>query len=137
STRKAPELKAEVYRPMLVRGVRLHPQPVAPPWWGYGTVRPMDRADTPAQVSARVVQRPASSEVGVHVEAGQTLFELDPVDFDLAAASARESIASLEAQLAGLDVEEERLTRQLDLAEEETRVSQRDFERARSAIAEG
>lgn len=137
STRKAPALKAEAYRPMLVRGVRLHPQPVAPQWWGYGTVRPMDRAETPAQVSARVQRRPPSTEVGMHVERGQTLFELDPVDFELASASARESIASLEAQLAGLDVEEERLSRQLDMAEEETRVAQRDFERARSAIAEG
>lgn len=137
STRKAPELKAEVYRPMLVRGARLHPQPVAPQWRGYGTVRPMDRADTPAQVSGRVQERPRSTEVGVHVQAGQTLFKLDAVDFELAAASARESIASLDAQLAGLEVEEERLSGQLALAEEETRVSQRDFERASSAIAEG
>ncbi|MCL4221067.1 MAG: efflux RND transporter periplasmic adaptor subunit [Phycisphaerales bacterium] len=137
STRHAPELKAEVYRPMLVRGVRLHPQPVAPQWWGYGTVRPMERADTPAQVSARVQRRPRSTEVGMHVQAGQTLFELDAIDFQLAAASARESIASLEAQLAGLEVEEERLSGQLALAEEETRVSQRDFDRANSAIAEG
>ncbi|MCE7967845.1 MAG: efflux RND transporter periplasmic adaptor subunit [Leptolyngbya sp. PLA3] len=137
STRKAPELRAEAYRPMLVRGVRLRAQMAAPQWWGYGTVRPRDSADTPAELSARVLNRPESTEVGVHVEVGQMLFELDPVDFELAAAGARESIASLDAQLTGLDVEEERLSLQLDMAEEETRVAQRDLERARSAVAEG
>lgn len=137
STRPAPEIKPEVFQPMLVTGIRLAPQPVARSWFGYGTVRAMDKSDTPAQVSARVVARPPSTEIGLFVEKGQTLFELDPTDFRLAAESARQSLASLEAQIHGLDVEEGRLTRQLEVAAGETELARRDYERARDAVARG
>lgn len=137
ATREAPGVKPELFRPIKVRGVELQPQQVARSWTGYGTARPMDRADTPAQVSARVINRPPEVEVGNAVEAGQVLFELDPVDFQLAQRSAAENIASLEAQLGGLDVEEERVRKQLEFAAEETTVAQRDYDRARDTISRG
>jgi len=137
ATREAPEIKPEVFHPLLVRGMVLTPQTVYRTWFGYGTVRAMDKSDVAAEVSARVVYRPDHLEVGASVEAGDVLFELNKVDFEEAARSARENIASLEAQLSGLDIEEERLARQLELAEEEAAIARRDYERARDTISRG
>lgn len=137
STRPAPELKPEVFAPMLVRGMVLEPQSIERSWSGYGTARAMEAARVSPQVSALVVERPEWLEPGARVEAGRVLFELERVDFELAARSAEDTIASLEAQLAGLVVEEERLALQLTLAEEEQAIAARDLERARDVIGRG
>lgn len=137
STKPKPRLKPEVFAPMLVRGMILTPQPIERSWSGYGTARPLDSARVSPQVSALVISRPEWLEPGARVEAGQTLFELQRIDFELAAQNARDTIASLQAQLAGLEIEGQRLARQLTLAEEEQAIAQRDLDRAREVIGRG
>ena len=137
STKPKPKLKPEVFAPMLVQGMILAPQPIERSWSGYGTARALTSARVAPQVSALVVSRSDWLEPGARVQAGQTLFELQRVDFELAAQSARDTIASLEAQRKGLDIEEQRLVRQMELSEEEEAIAQRDLERAREAIGLG
>jgi len=137
STKPKPKLKPEVFAPMLVRGMVLTPQPLERSWSGYGTARALTSARVAPQVSALVTSRPEWLEPGAPVSTGQTLFELQRVDFELAAQSARDTIASLEAQRSGLDIEEQRLIRQLELSQEEEAIALRDLERARQAIGLG
>jgi multidrug resistance efflux pump len=137
SGKEQPGLKPQVLSPLLVRGIVIEPQPVSRVWEGYGTARAMRRADVPAQVSARVVERPVWLEPGVSVKAGQVLLRLDPLDFTLASDSARTSIASLQAQIDGLTAESASLTRQIELASEEVEIARRDADRASDVIGRG
>jgi multidrug resistance efflux pump len=137
TTRPTPELKPEVFAPMLVRGMVLEPQQLERSWSGYGTARAMSVARVSPQVSALVITRADWLEPGARIQPGQTLFELERVDFELAATSAQDTINALKAQLAGLAVEEQRLARQVTLAEEEEAIARRDLDRARDVIGEG
>ena len=137
SHREKPELKPEVFEPLLVEGMVVEPQRVERAWTGYGNARAMESARVSPQVSGLVVDRPEWLEAGASVEAGQKLFVLDAVDFELAAKTAEDSIASLEAQLSGLDVEESRLGRRMELASDEKAIAARDYERAQEAVAGG
>ncbi len=137
SHREKPKLKPEVFAPLLVEGMVVEPQEVERGWTGYGNARAMDSARVSPQVSGLVIDRPRWLEAGAKVEAGMMLFELDAVDFELAAKTAQDTIASLEAQLSGLDVEENRLRKRLGLAEDEAEIAARDYERAQAAVAGG
>jgi multidrug resistance efflux pump len=137
SHREKPKLKPEVFAPLLVEGMVLEPQHVERAWTGYGNARAMDSARVSPQVSGLVIDRAGWLEAGAQVDAGQKLFELDAVDFELAAKTARDTIASLEAQVSGLEVEEQRLKRRVSLAQDEQEIAGRDYERAQEAVAGG
>ncbi len=137
SHREKPKLKPEVFAPLLVEGMVVEPQLVDRSWTGYGNARAMDSARVSPQVSGLVIGRPRWLEAGAKVEAGAKLFGLDAVDFELAAKTAEDTIASLEAQLSGLDVEESRVRKRLGLAEDESAIASRDYDRAQAAVAGG
>ncbi len=117
-----------------VRAIALRPMPVPRIWEGYGTARAMESADVSAQVSARVIERPAEIEPGARVDAGQVLVKLDPVDFQQRVEASLALIASWGAQVAGLDVEERRLSDQLELMQDELRLEERELERITQAV---
>lgn len=123
--------------PPIVEVVRAEARAVPRVWEGYGTARAMDAADVPAQVSARVVERPETAEAGEPIERGGLIVRLDETDFRERAAAAEQTVASLEADLAGLDIEERRLGEQVELAEGERELAQRDYERAQQADRRG
>jgi multidrug efflux pump subunit AcrA (membrane-fusion protein) len=87
-------------------------------WRGLGTARAVAKAAVPAQVAAVVKTVPQDIEEGVRVEAGQVLATLESEDFEQQAAINRANIASLEAQLNQLDVQEKRLAERADLERE-------------------
>lgn len=136
-TRPEPARRAFEERVLTVRALAVTPTVVPRVWEGYGTARAMDAADVAAQVSARVIERPRRIEPGASVAAGEVLLRLDPTDFQERAAALRETIGSWEAQLLGLGVEQRRLGDQLELAQQEAEIEQRELDRMLEAAGMG
>jgi RND family efflux transporter MFP subunit len=121
----------------IVHTLTLRPVSVARMWEGYGTARAMDAADLSAQVTARVIERPAAIEAGATVEAGDLIIGLDPTDFRQRVQAIEQLMASLAAQVAGLDIEQQRLNQQVELAQDEVDVEQGELDRIIAARAGG
>lgn len=106
-------------------------------WSGYGTARTMRSADLVAEVSGRVVERADAIEAGANVERGELIIRLDDTDYINALDAARQSVRAIEAQIEGLDVEEEQTRLQVQYASEEIETAKRDLGRIEEAIAAG
>lgn len=117
-----------------IEAQRLH---VDRTWDGYGTARSMNDADVVAEVGGRVLERPEMIEPGVQVQVGTVLLRLDSSDYANALDAANQAAAAIEAQIAGLNVESERVGTQIELANDEINAAQRDLERTRQAIEAG
>lgn len=135
ATREEPPEPQETNEVPLVRTIEVRPVELPRRWQGYGTARAMRSSTIASEISAVVVERPERTEAGLAVEAGQVLFQLDDSDVGNAALRASGQIASLEAQLAQLDVSERRLEEQTDLSRNEVEAARRDLERAEEALA--
>ncbi len=133
-TRQEPARVPAVEHAVAVRAVAIRPVAIPRVWEGYGTARAMNSADVAAQVSARVIERAQEIEPGARVRAGDVLVRLDPVDFQQRVEGLRSLIASWDAQLAALAVDERRLTDQLELMQDEIRLEERELERIVSAV---
>ncbi|MEL6796722.1 MAG: efflux RND transporter periplasmic adaptor subunit [Planctomycetota bacterium] len=104
---------------------------------GFGTARAMDASVISAQVTARVVERPASIEPGNAIERGDLIVQLESGDFESRAEAGRQRIAAVNAQLAALDAERVQLENQVRLAEEEIEIDRRDLARIEKAVEGG
>ena len=111
--------------------------PVAPVVEGHGTARPKNSADLSSQVSARVIERPASFEPGLPVRAGDVLLRLDPSDYQARADAADALAAQARAELDALDVDELSWRLQVELAAEQTRIETDELRRASDALEQG
>lgn len=129
SSRSQPEESGKGGEALVVETVRATAQPVSRPWRGYGTARAMDSADVAAEVTGRVIERAGDIEPGERVEPGRVLLRLDPHDFEQRVSAARELVTRLEADLAGLEREEQRLIEQVGFATEEADIARRDYDR--------
>ena len=110
---------------------------VARVWDGYGTARAMNAVDLSAEVTGVVLARPADVEAGRAVTAGQSIVTIDPEDFRQRLEAQTQMLASLEAELDGLDAREQRLREQLDLAKEEARLAENDYRRTAESLERG
>lgn len=137
ATKRHSKPRAEAPPAVLVRSVVAEAQPIDRVWDGFGTVRSMRRSLVAAEVTGRVVDRPASVEPGRSIDAGGVLFEIDPSDYVAARTRAEQAAVALRAQLDGLAVESERVSSQLALVADEIEAAQRDFERTRTALDQG
>lgn len=133
SGRGEPETSGKGAAPLVVETVRVTAQQVSRPWQGFGTARAMDAADVATEVTGRVIERGIMIESGMPATKGQVLLRLDPHDFEQRLASADERLAQFEASLEGLDREEARLVEQVEFAQEEADIAQRDYERTMEA----
>lgn len=137
ATKPQPEDTSSARPPALVRTVVATPVEVARAWEGFGTARAMNAADVSAEVSARVIERPEQIEAGAHVEAGDLLVRLDPIDFEQRVESAAQLAAALEADLESLAIEEFRIGEQVVLAAKEAEIRDREYTRALNALESG
>lgn len=96
---------------------------------GYGVTRAANSWQAVANVPGRVVERHPQLESGMLIRKGTLLLALDPSRYKLAIADAEAELASLSAELAQLDTEEENTRRLLKL--EQTRLTLADQELAR------
>ncbi len=106
-------------------------------WSGYGTARTMHSADVVAEVAGRVVERPEGIEAGQRVRKGELIVRLQDDDYVNALDAAQQAVRSIEAQIDGLDVEQEQTRLQVQYASEEIETAKRDLERIDKAIAAG
>ncbi|MCH9057397.1 MAG: HlyD family efflux transporter periplasmic adaptor subunit, partial [Planctomycetes bacterium] len=137
ATKPQSEETSSVRPPALVRTIVATPVEVARAWEGFGTARAMNAADVSAEVSARVIERPEQIEAGAHVEAGDLLVRLDPIDFEQRVESAAQLAAALEADLESLTIEEFRIGEQVVLAAKEAEIRDREYARALNALESG
>lgn len=66
----------------------------------YGNVRAWRELDVTAQLSGRIVWQSAAFEPGKQVAEGEPLLRIDPTDYELALAEAKQALASAEISLA-------------------------------------
>jgi RND family efflux transporter MFP subunit len=128
---KRPPASASV----MVRTIESRHLPTDRVWSGYGTARTMQSAEIVAEVSGRVLERPAGIEPGQSVRKGELIVRLDDTDYINALDSARQALRSIEAQIDGLDVEEEQTRLQVQYAGAEIEAAKRDLARVDEAIA--
>ena len=79
--------------------VKVHSEMVALQATGYGTVEPRRRWTAVAEVAGKLQQRHAQFAPGQQVEAGWTLFEIDPEDYRLQQKQREADVRSAQAQL--------------------------------------
>ncbi len=117
----------------LPRVVTFASSPVSVPrqWRGYGTAQAVISADVPARVTATVERIPAGIDPGEWVQANAILAELDTTDFTNAATAARNALLALNARIAQLAAEEQRLTSRLEIEVQDLEAARRDAERIR------
>ena len=108
--------------------------PVRRQWQGYGTATAMDSADVPARVTSTVIERPENIRAGSSVTRSQLLVRLDDSDFVRQVEIATNALRDIESQLQRLGVEESSWSRRAELAAEEVRLAQADYERLRQAL---
>ena len=120
-----------------VRVVEIASVPVDRWWKGYGTARALRSADVAAEVGGRIIERPASIEAGARVESGALLALIDPRDYEDRLAAVEQLMASIEAQLGGLDVEEESLNTSITLAERSVSLLRSELSEIRDAQTRG
>ncbi len=111
--------------------------PVGKQWSGYGTAEALTSAQVPSRVTATVTHIPDTILAGAVVERGQLLAQLDDSDFRQQADIAQHDIADLEAQLVMIDVEQQRVTDQLQLDTEDVALATSELQRIEKLQARG
>ncbi len=84
----------------LVRTIRARAGDVPLSIVAHGTVTPREETDLVAEVAGRIVSVSPSLVAGGFFEEGAVLLEIDPVDYELAVARARQEVARAERALA-------------------------------------
>ena len=120
---------------IVVRTIPSQHHPTDRIWSGYGTTRTMQSAQIVAEVSGRVIDRPNSIEAGISLKKGDLIIRIDDTDYINTLDAARQALKSIDAQLEGLDVEEEQTRLQVQYASEEIEAAKRDLGRIDQAIA--
>lgn len=132
-----PERTESVTRGIPVRTIIATERSLPRIWEGYGTAEAMHAATVSAQISGRIVERPASVEAGLPIARDETIVRLETTDTLSRVNAAEASIASFQAQLASLDVQESRLAEQIESARSELEIERRNQERVRQASEGG
>jgi RND family efflux transporter MFP subunit len=134
-TRPLPSKSDDPPAPRRVEVMQARAVPVRRQWQGFGTAAARDKADIPAEVTAVVVEIPPRIVVGAEVEKGEILCRLDDTDFVAQQEISAQRITDIESQLAQLVFEESSWTRRVDLAEQDVKLAEADYERVKQAFA--
>lgn len=124
----------EVRRVLVVEALE---RPVGRRWTVYGTAQPIDSADVPAQVSAMVESIAPNFREGEEVARDEILVQLDRSDFERQLEIAEQTIASIDAQLALLAIDEKTAEKSVELVATEAELAHADVVRAEGALREG
>jgi RND family efflux transporter MFP subunit len=137
ATRGESEKRPPEVASVVVHAIDSEHHPTDRVWTGYGTARTMRSADLVAEVAGRVVERSADIEPGKRVTKGELIVRLEDTDYVNQLDAAQQAVSSIEAQIEGLDVEEEQTRLQVQYASEEIEAAKRDLSRIDEAIAAG
>ena len=136
-SRPSPAVVRPTEEGRLVRAVRLKKEEKTLWVSGYGTVRPKTEVQIVPEVSGKVVQRSPGLRSGGFIRKGDLLFEVDPRDYELAAAQRRAQIAQLEADIQRLLQEEKNNRTDLTISERQLKLVQAELERNRRLRQQG
>jgi multidrug efflux pump subunit AcrA (membrane-fusion protein) len=114
--------------------MQARPMPIRRQWEGFGTAVAMDSSNVPARVTSTVIARAEEVRPGQPVARGQILVRLDESDFARQVEIASHAIKDIDAQLLRLDVEEQGWTRRAELAAQDVRLANADYDRVRQAF---
>ena len=132
-TRPQPAKIGEPPRLRRVEVMKALAVPVRRQWQGFGTARARDEADVPAEVTAVVIDIPPQIVEGAEIAKDDVVALLDDTDFVIQQQIATQRIEELAAQLEQLVLEEASWKRRVELAAEEVRLAEADFERVTEA----
>ncbi|MEN0019285.1 MAG: efflux RND transporter periplasmic adaptor subunit [Planctomycetota bacterium] len=137
STAEQPARTAREISPPIVETAPVRMLVLPRVWEGFGTARAMEAAELRAQVEARVTERPATTEPGLEVTAGQLLLQLDTTDFAAAVTSAEQRVAAARAEADGLEIEAGAIDDQVNIAVAELDLEERLLQREQDALEGG
>jgi RND family efflux transporter MFP subunit len=130
STQQAPVESTDSAKARKVRSTLVVAQDFVPLAQGYGEVQPAQVWKAIAQVSGRIQHLHERLKDGEIISQGETLFQIDPVDYQL-------NLAQAEAQLAELEVEQQNASALLEIEQRNLALAQREFERLQKLVKKG
>ena len=132
--RKAP---TQVTQPEVVvraEAMRVAPGTVRTMLTGYGTARAHRRATIGAEVGGRVVEVSERFEEGFWVQAGETILQIDPRDYEAMRDQRAAEVKNLELQIRLLKQEQADAAERLELKEKAYELGERDLARTRKLV---
>ena len=117
----------EASRPLLV--IEVPRTVVVPRILGFGTARPGDIWSAVAEVRGRITNTHHELKAGAIIRQGETVVQIDRVEYDLQIARLEAEIAQIEAQQAELDTQEVNYKDALAIEAESLRVAKRELKR--------
>lgn len=94
-----------------------------------GIVVPFREIQIAVEVDGRIVEKTPECEAGTFVKKGTLLLRVDPSDYQIEVARAREQYRQAEAALAEWQVQTENVQKLLEIAREQLEIQKRDFAR--------
>ncbi len=126
--------------PEASRAVRIIEVPrltVIPTLTGTGTVRPGQTWTSVAQVNGEIIEIHPRFKKGEVLSKGDVLLMIDPSDYELAIAQAKNNIEATQTQIADIDVKESNTRKLLEIEEKTLRLNQKELERKRKILDKG
>ncbi len=110
---------------------------VSPQIITYGTVKPGKSWHAFSRVKGKVVYKYPNLKKGAIIESGTLLFQIDPVEYQLAIAQIEAEISGLEAQISELSIKEKNTAATLDIEEAALKLAQNELTRKKKLASEG
>ena len=123
--------------PPRISVIRAAKIPVQRQWRGFGTAVAINSADVPARITATVSRIPDNIVAGANVNKDQLLIALDASDFRRQVEIAQRTVADLDAQLAMLVVQQEKLSTKLELESQDVSLAENERNRIEKLISRG
>ena len=130
-----PTTPVEASTPVRVKTLRL--QPLTMVAEGFGRVEAARSWSAVAEVPGRVVTLIEGLDVGTIVEPGETLFAIDPTDFQIRVAKAEANIAAAEAQVEEIERQVENTLASLKLEQRSLTVAEAEYARVDGLVERG
>ncbi|WP_370205535.1 efflux RND transporter periplasmic adaptor subunit [Pararhodobacter marinus] len=122
---------------LAVRVIPVEPRDLVPVAQGWGNVRPAETWSAISEVRGAVIWQAPDLETGMLAREGDVLMRIDPADYELAIAQAEADLASLGAERAQLEAEEQNTRRVLELEQARLALSESDAQRTRELVSQG
>lgn len=135
-TRPVAEQTDTAMLPPRVEVRTLVPEDIREIFVGYGSARADREATISAEVSGRIVRVPDSVKDGAAVKAGEVLVRIDDRQYQREFDRAQSQLGDVDAQLARLDVERSNIARLIEIAEQEVKVTEDEYNRLKGLFEE-
>ena len=130
SSQLPPQLSESGETARTVRTLQIHKTDFVPIVQGYGVVQPAQVWKAVAEVSGRIIKMHPRLENGEIIEQGETLFQIDPVDYEL-------NLAQAKSQLAELKVQQSNAQASLKIEKKNLALAKKEYTRLQKLVKKG